>query len=163
GGMSHLDTLDPKEGETAGPVKSIRTSAKDMRIAEYLPLTARQMHHAAIVRSLTSTQGAHEQGNYKMHTSYDMRGTIRHPGMGAWLNALQGGGNTSLPNYIYIGGDSRHPGAGFLPAAHGPLSISNPETGVKNIPRHLQEQHVADRLAFAAELDQEFRDAHAQR
>jgi hypothetical protein len=80
GGQSHMDTWDPKEGvETAGPTKPIKTSADGVRISEYLPLSAQQMHHACVINSLTSTQGAHEQGNYMMHTSYDLRGTIRHP------------------------------------------------------------------------------------
>src|SRR4051812_2783701 len=76
GGQSHMDTWDPKEGvETAGPVKPIKTSADGVRISEYLPLTAQQMHHVAVINSVSSTQGAHEQGNYYMHTSYTLRGT----------------------------------------------------------------------------------------
>ena len=120
GGQSHMDTWDPKEGvETAGPTKPIKTSADGVRISEYLPLTAQQMHHVAVINSLSSTQGAHEQGNYYMHTSYTLRGTIRHPGMGAWLNVFQPNtGNSTLPNYVYVGGDSRHPGAGFFPAVN---------------------------------------------
>jgi hypothetical protein len=134
GGQSHLDTWDPKEGaETAGPTKAIQTSAHGVRIAENLPLTAKQMHHGTVINSLTSTQGAHEQGNYMMHTSYELRGTIRHPAMGAWLNVFQGGGNSTLPNFVFIGNDSRHPGAGFFPAAHSPLYVNNPENGLKNV------------------------------
>jgi hypothetical protein len=96
GGQSHMDTWDVKEGvETAGPTKPIKTSADGVRVSEYLPRTAQQMHHACVINSLTSTQGAHEQGNYMMHTSYELRGTIRHPAMGAWLNVFQGGRNSS--------------------------------------------------------------------
>ena len=52
---------------------------------------------------MSSTQGAHAQGNYYMHTSYTLRGTIRHPGMGAWLNVFQPNtGNSTLPNYVYV-------------------------------------------------------------
>jgi hypothetical protein len=93
----------------------------------------KQMHHGTVINSLTSTQGAHEQGNYMMHTSYELRGTIRHPAMGAWLNVFQGGGNSTLPNFVFIGNDSRHPGAGFFPAAHSPLYVNNPENGLKNV------------------------------
>src|SRR3954468_8320676 len=118
GGQSHMDTWDPKEGvETAGPTKPIKTSADGVRISEYLPLIAQQAHHMTVINSVTSTQGAHEQGNYFMHTSYTLRGTIRHPAMGAWLTAFQGGGNSTLPNFVYVGNDSRHPGAGFFPAS----------------------------------------------
>ena len=61
GGQTHMDTWDPKEGvETAGPTKPIKTSADGVRISEYLPKTAQQMHHATVINSLSSTQGAHE-------------------------------------------------------------------------------------------------------
>jgi Protein of unknown function (DUF1501) len=160
GGQSHMDTWDPKVGvETAGPTKPIKTSADGVRISEYLPLLAQQMHHATVVNSLSSTQGAHEQGNYMMHTSYALRGTIRHPAMGAWLNVFQGGGNSTLPNYVYVGNDSRHPGAGFLPAAQNPLFVNNPENGIKNVQRqkNLPEEKFQARMAFADELDKDFR------
>jgi hypothetical protein len=160
GGQSHLDTWDPKEGvETAGPVKPIKTSAEGVRISEYLPLMAQQMHHATVVNSLTSTQGAHEQGNYMMHTSYSLRGTIRHPAMGAWLSAFQGGGSSTLPNFVYVGNDSRHPGAGFFSASHGPLFVNNPENGIKNVrlQKGLTEDRFAARLSLASDLDKEFR------
>lgn len=160
GGQSHLDTWDPKQGvETAGPMKPIKTSADGVRLSENLPLTAQQMHHGTVINSLTSTQGAHEQGNYMMHTSYELRGTIRHPAMGAWLNVFQGGGNGTLPNFVFIGNDSRHPGAGFFPAANSPLYINNPENGLKNVKPQagLTEDKFQARLKLAAELDGDFR------
>ena len=57
GGMTHLDTFDPKPGhENGGPVKAIPTSADGVMISEYLPLLAGHMDKAAIVRSLVSTR-----------------------------------------------------------------------------------------------------------
>ena len=166
GGQSHMDTWDPKEGvETAGPTKPIKTSADGVRISEYLPMTAKQMHHAAVINSVSSTQGAHEQGNYIMHTSYAMRGTIRHPAMGAWLNVFQGGGNSTLPNYVFVGNDSRHPGAGFFPAVHSPLYVNNPDNGLKNIKRQpgLSEEKFQARMKLADELDADFRSTFQHR
>jgi Protein of unknown function (DUF1501) len=166
GGQTHMDTWDVKEGvETAGPVRPIKTSADGVRISEYLPLTAQQMHHISLINSLTSTQGAHEQGNYMMHTSYDMRGTIRHPSMGAWLNVFQGGGNSTLPNFVFIGNDSRHPGAGFFPAAQNPLYVNNPENGLKNVKLQpgLTEERFQSRMKLADELDKDFRNTFPQR
>src|SRR5690606_5963111 len=76
GGMSHLDTFDPKPGaKTQGPVQAIATSADGVQLSEYLPLLARQMHRAAVVCSLHSTQGAHEQAEYLLRTGYTLRGT----------------------------------------------------------------------------------------
>ncbi|TDU64268.1 uncharacterized protein DUF1501 [Prosthecobacter fusiformis] len=166
GGQSHMDTWDPKVGvETAGPTKPIKTSADGVRISEYLPLSARQMHHACVINSLTSTQGAHEQGNYMMHTSYDLRGTIRHPAMGAWLNVFQGGGNSTLPNFVFIGNDSRHPGSGFFPAQYSPLYVNNPENGLKNVKLQpgLTEDRFMKRMSLAEDLDQDFRSTFQHR
>ncbi len=41
GGMTHMDTFDPKPGhENQGPVRSIATSADGVEISEYLPRLA---------------------------------------------------------------------------------------------------------------------------
>lgn len=166
GGQSHIDTWDPKEGvESAGPVRPIKTSADGIQLSEFLPLTAKQMHLGTVVRSLSSTQGAHEQGNYFMHTSYQQRGTILHPSLGAWLSLLRGEGNPTLPSSVYCGNASRHPGAGFFTAEHQPLFVNNPENGLKNIhPRSDQStDKLGSMLSLASELDADFRTAFPNR
>ncbi len=132
GGMSHLDTFDPKPGrEVQGPIGAIPTSVDGVMLGQHLPNLAKQMGRCALIRSLTSTQGAHEQGVYYMRTSYTMRGTARHPAVGAWAAQLLPRMNPTLPPFIAIGSDSRHPGAGFLPAACGPLPIGDPAKGLQ--------------------------------
>ncbi|QOV91340.1 DUF1501 domain-containing protein [Humisphaera borealis] len=158
GGMSHVDTWDPKSGDVAGPTKTIKTSADGIVLGEYLPRSAQVMHLGTVVRSMSSTQGAHEQGNYYMHTSYQLRGTINHPSLGAWLSHFRGPGNPTLPASVYVGNASRHPGAGFFPPQHAPLFVNNPENGLKDI--QLQEdltkaRHAA-RMELAGSLDAEF-------
>lgn len=158
GGMSQVDSWDPKSGEVAGPTKTIQTSADGILLGEYLPRTARQMHHGAVIRSLSSTQGAHDQGNYYMHTSYEMRGTIVHPSMGAWLSKFNGPGNPTLPASVYVGNASRHPGAGFFPPSHTPLFVNNPENGLKDIELQdgLSKERQNARMELAEGLDLEF-------
>jgi hypothetical protein len=163
GGQSHLDTWDPKPNnkEVMGPVKAIKTSADGVLVSEYLPRMAKQMHHACVINSLATNTGAHEQANYLMHTSFGLRSTIKHPGMGAWLSLYQGPGNPALPPYVYIGNDSRHPGAGFLAKKHGPLMVNNPEAGLQNVrpPKGVTEERIAVRRDLAAALDAEFQAA----
>ncbi len=165
GGMSHIDTWDPKQGATAGPTKTIKTSADGIQIAEYLSRTAKQMHHGNIVRSITSTQGAHGPGNYFMHTSYEERGTILHPSLGAWLSVFQGPGNPELPSSAYIGNSSRHSGAGFFPPVHTPLFVNNPEAGLRDIelPKGLTPDSHKARMAVAGDLDALFLKKYPQR
>lgn len=160
GGMTHLDTFDPKPGaETQGPVEAIETSANGVLISEYFPKLAKQMHNVAIVRSLSSTQGAHERGRYLMRTSYTQRGTIRHPAMGAWLLRLSDRTNKSLPGNVRIGGDSRHPGAGFMEAKYSPLPIGDPTAGLQNskLPGNVGQEQFQKRLSLSDQLDQDFR------
>ncbi|MFM2142389.1 MAG: hypothetical protein RLZZ476_933, partial [Verrucomicrobiota bacterium] len=128
GGMSHLDTFDPKpdKADIMGLTKVINTNVDGIRISNNLPLTARQMDKLAVIRSMSSTQGAHEQGQYYQRTSYTMRSSIRHPFMGAWLQKFQDRGNPTLPGSVMIGNDSRHPGAGFFESRFAPLMISDP-------------------------------------
>ena len=89
GGMTHLDTFDLKPGaETQGPTEGMKTSADGVLINKLMPKLAAQMKHVAVVNSLTSNQGAHQQGQYLMHTSYVLRGTIKHPTIGSWMSLM---------------------------------------------------------------------------
>lgn len=160
GGQSHLDTWDPKpeNKEVMGATKAIKTNADGVQIGEYLPRMARQMQHACVINSMATNTGAHEQANYYMHTSFGLRGTIRHPGMGAWLSFYQGAGNPSLPPYVFIGNDSRHPGAGFFAKKHGPLMVSNPEAGLQNVrpAKGVTDERFAMRRDLASAMDEAF-------
>jgi len=163
GGMTHLDTFGCVPGaDTMGGTKTIRTSADGVQIGELLPHTAKMMHRGAIINSLTSTQGAHAQGNYFQHTSYAMRGAIRHPSMGAWLQKFQGKGNAELPGSVIITNDSKHPGGGFFEAACQPLLLNDPARGLQNSrrPGALSESDFDYRLGLSARLDQGFQQAY---
>ena len=77
GGMSHLDTFDPKEDkDVMGLSETIKTKADDVQLSANLPLLARQADKLALVRSMQSSQGAHEQGRYFMRTSFAPRSSI---------------------------------------------------------------------------------------
>ena len=79
------------------------------------------MHNVAITRTMSTSQGAHEQASYLMHTSYLKRGTIAHPTFGSWVSKLSGNINTTIPMNVQIGANPA--GAGFLESKHGPLPI----------------------------------------
>jgi Protein of unknown function (DUF1501) len=163
GGMTHLDTFGVVPGaDTMGSTKAIPTSADGVQVSEYLPKTAKMMHRGVIVNSLTSTQGAHAQGNYFQHTSYTMRGATRHPALGAWLQKFQGKGNVDLPGSVIITGDSKHPGGGFFEAAFQPLLLNDPARGLQNsrMPASLSESDFDYRRSLSAKLDQSFQQTY---
>jgi len=159
GGMTHLDTFDTKPGhENQGETKTINTNVDDIKLSALLPSLAAQADKLAIIRSLTSTAGAHDQGNYLMHTSYDQGATIRHPGIGAWSLKFKGRLNPNLPGSVFIGGDSRiNGGGGFFEPQYEPLTISDPQAGLKNSKlRGMTKEDFDQRLALAAAFDADF-------
>jgi hypothetical protein len=79
GGASHIDTWDMKPdapAEYRGPFQPISTSASDIQLCEHLPLTAKQAHHMAIVRSVGGSVNTndHHAGYY-----YQLTGHVPDP------------------------------------------------------------------------------------
>src|SRR5689334_24073225 len=73
GGMSHLDTFDPKPDqppEIRGEFAAVRTSAPGVPMTEHLPKLARLAHHLTIVRSVgfDGKLGNHSPACYHMLT-----------------------------------------------------------------------------------------------
>lgn len=160
GGMSHLDTFDPKPGqETQGPVETINTKADGVQISEYLPKLANHMDKAAIVRSLNTKTGSHGGGQYFMRTSYTQRSTIRHPGMGAWSLKFGPPHESSLPGNVLVGGTSNHPGAGFMDPSLSPVHIGDPYKGLANskLPEGVSQGQFQRRLQLMERFNRQFR------
>jgi len=105
GGMSHVDTFDPKPDNAAiaGEFKSINTSADGIQLGEILPLTAKQMKHASLVRSLHGAEGDHGRATYNLLTNYRMTPQLVHPSLGSVVVsqlAQQG----DLPAFVSVSG-----------------------------------------------------------
>ena len=160
GGMTHIDTFDPKTGATKGAKDPIKTKAEGMMLGGYMTEMAKVADKFAIVRSMSSKTGVHEAGNYLMHTGYDPRGTIVHPSMGAWASHFLGRATKTLPDSVTIGGPSTHPGAGFFPPALSPIPISNAQTGLQNIRPTTAETTFQQRISLMNEFDAGFRNKY---
>ncbi|MEE9368485.1 MAG: DUF1501 domain-containing protein [Pontiella sp.] len=166
GGMSHLDTFDPHPGtEEAGPVKAINTNVDGIQLSEFFPETAKHMDKLAIIRSMYSTQGAHGQGNYLMHTGYDPRGSIVHPTLGAWSMLHQGKINEALPGNVVISPGNDYPFAGFLPPELGAIPLGDAAKGLQfsKRPGWVNEQQYHDQLELASVFDRAFQEKYKQR
>ncbi|MEQ1633855.1 MAG: DUF1501 domain-containing protein [Planctomycetota bacterium] len=166
GGMSHVDTLDPKPGsKTQGPVEALTTRADGVQLGQYFPKLAQQADKVCIVSSMSSKQGAHPQAQYLMRTSFEKRGTIQHPSLGAWVNHSQGRQNPTLPGHVILGGGADMPTAGFFPPSLAALPIGDPSTGLQNAtrPRPISAGRFDHRLELLAEMNREFHAAHEER
>lgn len=160
GAMSHIDSFDPKPGtEAGGETAAIQTSVPGIKIGEHMPVLASKMNELALIRSMTTETGAHEQGRYLMRTSYKMIGSIRHPFMGAWLAHFEGKKNRDLPGSVIIGGGARHPGQGYLSAKLAPAPVGNPATGLQNTkaPKYLTEDHFERRRRLITQFESSFK------
>lgn len=165
GAMSHLDTFgtNPDAPEIQGPTKSIPTSADGIILSENLPLTAKHMHNASVIKTMMSSQGAHEQASYLMHTSYLKRGTIAHPTFGSWVSKLSGNINSTIPSNVQIGANPA--GAGFLESKYGPLPIGNPSAGLANskVASYLDQSRFGGRLALAQKMNASYLNQYNQK
>lgn len=112
GGMSHVDTWDPKPGRPVqGDLEPINTTVPGIQISEIFPQVAQQMEHAALIRSIAGTQGDHGRATYNVQTSYLPGPNLRHPGFGSVVaHELDQKGD--LPTYVSISGQA--PRAGYL-------------------------------------------------
>lgn len=160
GAMSHIDTFDPKPGTDAGgETTAISTSVPGLSIGNHLPLLAKQMNRLAVIRSMTTETGAHEQGVYLMRTSFKMIGTIRHPFLGSWLTHVAGKVNKDLPGCVVVGAANRHPGQGYLSAENAPAPVGDPKVGLQNTqsPKYLKEDDFKTRQRLISKFDSAFK------
>jgi len=167
GAMSHLDTFDVRGGrENEGETKAIQTNASGMMLGNWLPELAKQADKLALVRSLHTETADHDAGRYLMRTSYKEIASIRHPGMGSWIMQLQGiRKNRTLPDNVLVGGDNRHPGAGFMDPAYTPIPIGDPNAGLQNTkqPEYLTSGSFQNRLDLVNKFDAGFRKKYPQK
>src|SRR6059058_4625249 len=68
GGPSQKDTFDMKPGtRNAGEFKPIATSVPGIQISEHFPKFARHMHHATVLRGMTTPEGGHARAVLHAH------------------------------------------------------------------------------------------------
>jgi hypothetical protein len=122
GGPCHLDTFDPKPeagAAFAGPLVSpIETNVSGIRIAELLPLLAKQADKYALLRSMTHGNNGHETAAYLVQTGRNPGGSDVFPSVGAVTSLFKGyeaGYQGLIPPYIVLTEpQGRFSEAGFL-------------------------------------------------
>ncbi|WDE95767.1 DUF1501 domain-containing protein [Lentisphaera profundi] len=186
GGVSHVDSFDPKPLLTkmhgkpmpmkvkktqfdhnghilASPWKSKHYGKSGIEMTNLFPNIANMADDLAVVRSMTAKFSEHAEGNFFMHTGFPFLG---NPSAGAWVSYGCGSQNKNLPSYVVLksknsgiphGGVSIF-GNGFLPAIH-QGSIFNIRSGyqaVPNIKPWMQDKKQRKMLGLIKNLDQRF-------
>lgn len=158
GGMTHIDTWDPKTGDTKGPTEPIKGKGGVDYLGGTMEKMAKVSDKISIIRSMTSKTGVHDSGTYIMKTGYEPRGTIVHPNIGAWASHFLGRiKGVTLPDSVVVNSGSAYPGAGFFPPALSPIPISSPETGLQNIHPTSSDGQFKKRIDLMNEFDGAFR------
>jgi uncharacterized protein (DUF1501 family) len=146
GGPSTMDLWDLKPGAiTGGPFQQIKTSG-DVQISEHLPMMAQQMHHMAIVRSMSTREADHNRGRYYMHTGYVPNPNVEYPSYGSVLSheLMHQRPELEIPPFISVGGASEGPG--FLGMAWAPFTVSS-NGRIRNLEMQLNEKRLIQRMA----------------
>lgn len=125
GGMSHLDTFDPKPYapiEYRGELGTVKTNTGEV-LGGLLPKLAQTADKYTIIRSMSHGEAAHERGTHNMLTGYKPSPAITYPSMGSVVSHEYGSRN-NLPPYICVpGANDPFLGTGYLSAAYGPFSV----------------------------------------
>src|SRR4051812_45214969 len=103
GGVSQLETWDPKPGtNTGGPFQTIQTSVPGVHICELLPHTAKLMHRMALVRGINTKENDHGKGYVIMHTGRRQEPGMTYPHPGSACARLLGDEKNPLPGYVHV-------------------------------------------------------------
>jgi hypothetical protein len=149
GGPSQFETWDPKPGApTGGPHVSIPTSVSGLHYDEFMPNLARLANRMITVRSMTSTNGDHDQGGYVAQTSHSPNAIVAPAPH--WLSICaheRPAANPAVPSYVMLGKDnfgSLHvPGSGYLGAKYQALQCPGDGVGPSDLPQSTAEEIAA--------------------
>src|SRR2546426_7939366 len=129
GGMSQLDTFDPKpdaDSRYRSLFKPIETNVSGIRVSEHLPLTARQADKFVIIRSMTHKLVSHESALALICSGHEPLGTVQFPAMQTVISK-ELGPRTDLPPAVsipFVTGSWEK--AGFLSSKYNPFNAGNP-------------------------------------
>lgn len=168
GGMSQIDTFDPKapgdaKGKKAGSYyPSIETSVPGVNVCEHLSKTAKQMEHITAVRSLHhDVVDEHAAAANRMHTGRPTSGTVTYPSLGSIIAHKRGAAAEGVPAYVLLGYPNIARGSGFLGPEAGFIYSTDIGSGPAGLaqPKWLS----SDRVARRKELLKAVRDGGAER
>jgi uncharacterized protein (DUF1501 family) len=155
GGMSHLDTWDPKPNapaEIRGEFGTIATALPDLRIGEHLPKLAQQARRFNLIRSVhCDARNDHSPGTHLIMTGWEYLaamagGTLRqttnleHPSQGAIIARQLGlSAPTGVPRFIALPARKHRVGtnyntAAFLGPAHEAFEAGNRPADGRSLP-----------------------------
>jgi uncharacterized protein (DUF1501 family) len=164
GGMSHLDTFDPKPYapiEYRGELGTVATNTGET-FGGLLPKLAGMADKFSVIRSMTHGEAAHERGTHNMLTGYRPSPAITYPSFGSVVSQ-QFGPRKDLPAYIAIpGANDPFLGTGYLSSAYGAFSVGgepaagNFQVRDLNLPEGVTPERMEARKSLLQTVDSHF-------
>lgn len=146
GGVSHMESFDPKPALVAAAEKNGKTASGrpylrpfwdfkprgkcGTEVSELFPNIAGCMDDICLIRSMRGDHNDHFQATLGIHTG---SATVQRPSMGSWVSYGLGTENQNLPSFVVLAPQLPYAGSqvwssDFLPGCHsGTRIVSGPE------------------------------------
>ncbi len=185
GGVSHIDTFDPKGNKYAGKlidaigfgdnvaemkrpvIPCLRTftnyGQSGIPVSDWFPNVGGVIDDIAVVRSLWCHEGNHFPAVIETQTGHRGR-AFDNPSFGAWATYALGSGNKNLPTYVNIGRPSSpvQLTGGYLGATHSATPFQTGPVPIPNLkpPAGTKPEDRAKQMEALERLNREFRERH---
>lgn len=186
GGVSHIDTFDPKDNKWAGklidavgfgdnnaemkrPViqchrKFTRYGESGIPVSDWFPHVGSMIDNIAVVRSMWCNEGNHFPAVIETCTGHRGR-QIDHPALGSWVSYALGTANQNLPTFVNIGRPSSpvQLTGGYLGATVAATPFQPGDTPIPNLkpPKSSSSAEREQQMQTLLDLNREFREQYA--
>ncbi len=165
GGMSHLESYDPKPNsgvDYAGPFGTIATKVPGLQFCELMPRQAAIADKFVILRSMYQAAGGHPAGSMQLLSGDPDTRDKPKPKYPDWMTVAnyvrskQGPRENPLPTYVGLNPPLEYNGPAYLGDAYSPLTVhgdpNSPKFSVPNI--GLEDAREVRRLGRRSNLRQ---------
>ncbi len=157
GGMSQIDTFDPKrrgsslERKPGSDYAAIDTVVPEVQVCQHLSRLARRMDRITALRTIHHEMiDEHAAAVYWVHVGRPVNGTIQYPALGAAIAHERGALDENAPAYAVIGYPNMSRSPGFLGAKYGYLYLTDLHSGPRGLtrPNYVTQERQLRRLAM---------------
>jgi len=163
GGVSHMDSFDPKPklvadaegGVLAGNGRPLLRPLWDFKprgkcgteVSELFPHVGEMMDDICLIRSMKGDHNDHFQATMGIHTGSV---TFKRPSIGSWVSYGMGTENQNLPSFVVLAPQLPYAGSqvwssDFLPGAHQGTRVSGGDEPVPNLKRRSPSVSIQER------------------
>jgi hypothetical protein len=186
GGVSHIDTFDPKDNKLAGKLIDAvgfgdnlaemkrpvipchrtftRYGQSGIPVSDWFPNVGSMIDDIAVVRSMWCHEGNHFPAVIETCTGHRGR-QFDHPTLGSWISYALGTANKNLPTFVNIGRPSSpvQLTGGYLGATVAATPFQPGDTPIPNLhpPRSSSAAERDRQMLALLDLNREFREQYA--